>query len=66
VIIVNGVAIMGGVDVKRVPTLETSREARQQRLDARRERLEARHQYHQDRHEFHQERHDRRRTGELD
>jgi hypothetical protein len=59
VIIVNGVAFMGGVDVKRVPTLETSREARQQRLDARRERLEARH-------EFHQERRDRRRTGELD
>jgi hypothetical protein len=66
VITVNGVAFMGGVDVKRVPTLETSREARQQRLDARRERLEARHQYHQERHEFHQERRDRRRTGELD
>ncbi len=43
VITINGVALMGGVDVKRKPTLETSREARQQRLDARRDRLEARH-----------------------
>ncbi len=66
VITINGVALLGGVDVKRKPTLETSREARQQRLDARRERLEARHQYHQDRHQHHQDRHDRRRTGELD
>jgi uncharacterized protein DUF1707 len=66
VITVNGVALLGGVDVKRKPTLETSREARQQRLDARRERLEARHQYHQDRHQYHHDRHDRRRTGELD
>src|ERR1700728_590534 len=66
VITINGVALLGGVDVKRKPTLETSREARQQRLDARRERLEARHQYHQDRHQYHHDRHDRRRTGELD
>ncbi|MGH3209518.1 MAG: DUF1707 SHOCT-like domain-containing protein [Trebonia sp.] len=66
VITVNGVAFMGGVDVKRKPTMEASREARQQRLDARRQRLEARQQYHQDRHQHHQDRHDRRRTGELD
>jgi hypothetical protein len=66
VITINGVALLGGVDVKRKPTLETSREARQQRLDARRERLEARQQYHQDRHQYHQDRRDRRRTGELD
>ena len=66
VITINGVALLGGVDVKRKPTLESSREARQQRLDARRDRLEARHQYHQDRHQYHQDRHDRRRTGELD
>jgi Domain of unknown function (DUF1707) len=66
VITVNGLAFLGGVDVKRKPTLETSREARQQRLEARRERLEARHQYHQDRHEYHQDRRDRRRAGELD
>ena len=66
VITINGVAFMGGVDVKRKPTMETSREARQQRLEARRQRLEARHQYHHDRHEYHQDRHDRRRTGELD
>jgi hypothetical protein len=66
VITINGVAFMGGVDVKRKPTMETSREARQQRLEARRQRLEARQQYHQDRHQYHQDRHDRRRTGELD
>jgi uncharacterized protein DUF1707 len=66
VITINGVAFMGGVDVKRKPTLEASREARQQRLQARRDRLEARQQYHQDRHQYHQDRHDRRRAGELD
>jgi hypothetical protein len=66
VITINGVALLGGVDVKRKPTLESSREARQQRLDARRDRLEARHQYHQDRHQYHQDRHASRRTGELD
>ena len=66
VITINGVALLGGVDVKRKPTLESSREARQQRLEARRERLEARQHYHQDRHQYHQDRRDRRRTGELD
>jgi hypothetical protein len=66
VITINGVALLGGVDVKRKPTLETSREARQQRLEARRERLEARQQYHQERHQYHHDRRDRRRTGELD
>ena len=66
VITINGVALMGGVDVKRKPTLEASREARERRLEARRDRLEARHQYHQDRHQYHQDRHDRRHTGELD
>jgi hypothetical protein len=73
VITVNGLAFMGGVDVKRRPTLETSREARQQRIDARRERLaqrqgqlQARHDYHQDRHDYHRDRRDARRNGELD
>jgi Domain of unknown function (DUF1707) len=66
VIRINGVAFMGGVDVKRKPTMEASREARQQRIDARRQRLEARQQYHQDRHQYHHDRHDRRRAGELD
>jgi transposase len=66
VITINGVAFMGGVDVKRKPTMETSREARQQRLEARRQRLEARQQYHQDRHHYHQDRRDHRRAGELD
>ena len=65
-ITINGVALLGGVDVKRKPTLETSREARQERLEARRERLEARQHYHQDRHHHHHDRRDRRRTGELD
>ena len=51
VITINGVAFMGGVDVKRVPTLEVSREARQRRL-------EARHQYRQERHQYRQERRD--------
>ena len=59
VITINGVAFMGGVDVKRKPTIEASREARQRRLEARRQRLDDRHHYHHDRH-------DHRRTGELD
>jgi hypothetical protein len=53
VIRINGVAFMGGVDVKRKPTMEASREARQRRIDARRE-------YRHERH------HHTRRTGELD
>jgi Domain of unknown function (DUF1707)/Cell wall-active antibiotics response 4TMS YvqF len=59
VITINGVAFMGGVDVKRKPTMEASREARQRRLEARRQRIEDRHHYHHDRH-------DHRRAGELD
>jgi Domain of unknown function (DUF1707)/Cell wall-active antibiotics response 4TMS YvqF len=66
VITINGVAFMGGVDVKRKPTIEASREARQRRLEARRERLEDRQHYHHERHQHHQDRRDRRRTGELD
>jgi hypothetical protein len=66
VITINGLAFMGGVDVKRKPTMETSREARQQRLEARRQRLESRQQYHQDRHQHHHDRRDHRRAGELD
>jgi DUF1707 SHOCT-like domain len=53
VIRINGVAFMGGVDVKRKPAMEASREARQRRIDARRE-------YRHERH------HHTRRTGELD
>lgn len=58
VITISGVAFMGGVDVKRKPTLEAARAARQRRLDARRE-------YHEVRREM---RHGRRdyRNGELD
>jgi Domain of unknown function (DUF1707)/Cell wall-active antibiotics response 4TMS YvqF len=65
VITVNGVAIMGGVEVKRTPTTEAGRDGRQQRLDARRERLESRHDRMHARHN-HQERRDARRGGELD
>jgi hypothetical protein len=42
VITISGLAFMGGVDVKRQPTLEASREARRLRQEARRQRLEAR------------------------
>ncbi|MGH3247638.1 MAG: DUF1707 SHOCT-like domain-containing protein [Trebonia sp.] len=66
VITINGLAFMGGVDVKRKPPLEASRDARQQRLEARRERFEARRDSHRDRHEYRHERRDARRTGELD
>jgi hypothetical protein len=66
VITINGVAFMGGVDVKRKPTTEVMREARQQRLEDRRQRLEARQRYHQERREYHYDRRDRRRMGELD
>ena len=66
VITVNGLAFMGGVEVKRTPTTEAARDARRQRLDARQERLEARHERMHARHQYHQERRDARRDGELD
>jgi hypothetical protein len=68
VITINGVAIMGGVDVKRKPTAESYREARQQRLEARQERLHERMEARRERLEAHRDRHQRhaRRYGELD
>jgi hypothetical protein len=66
IIHINGVAFMGGVDVKRKPTIEAAREARQLRRDARLDRLDARRDYHQDRRELHRQRRDARRYGELD
>jgi hypothetical protein len=51
VITVNGVAFMGGVDVKRKPTNESIREARQRRLDARRDYREVRRDLRHDRRE---------------
>jgi len=60
VITISGAAFMGGIDVKRKPTLETSREARQRRLDARREYREVRRDLR------HQARDTYRRNGELD
>ena len=49
VITVNGVAIMGGVDVTRKPSQQSMREARQQRFEERsermRERIEARREH---------------------
>jgi Domain of unknown function (DUF1707)/Cell wall-active antibiotics response 4TMS YvqF len=66
VITINGVAIMGGVDVKRKPTAEAARDARRQRLEDRRERLEARMQDRHERHQHHYDRRNARRSGELD
>jgi Domain of unknown function (DUF1707)/Cell wall-active antibiotics response 4TMS YvqF len=76
-ITINGVAIMGGVDVKRKPTAEAARDARRQRIEDRqqrleirmqdrRERLEARGQDRRDRHQYHHDRHSARRSAELD
>jgi hypothetical protein len=69
VITVNGVAIMGGVDVKRRPTMQDYRDSRQLRADERRDQLEARMQDRRDRmqarREYHRERHARR-YGEID
>jgi hypothetical protein len=66
VITINGVALLGGVDVKRKPTVEAARQARQLRHEARRERLEARRDHHHDHRELHRDRRDARRYGELD
>jgi hypothetical protein len=65
-IIINGVAIMGGVEVRRKPPgksrhgqeLDSRRDYRQVRMDARRERLEARRDYIRERRQY--------RRGELD
>jgi hypothetical protein len=66
VITVNGVAIMGGVDVKRRPTTESAAASRQQRLDARREYREGRRELRYDRRGHYHEGHDHRRAGEPD
>jgi hypothetical protein len=66
VITVNGVAFMGGVDVKRKPTTEAAKEARQRRIDARREYREVRRDLHQERREQIYGRHNHPRNGELD
>jgi len=70
VITVNGVAFMGGVDVKRKPTNESIREARERRLAARREYREVRRDVRNERHEQiygrHGHRHDHQGTDELD
>lgn len=58
VITISGVAFMGGVDVKRKPTLEAARAARQRRLDARREYREVRRDLRHGRRDY--------RNGELD
>jgi len=66
VITVNGVAFMGGVDVKRKPTTEAAREARQRRLDSRRDYREVRRELRQDRREYYHGGHHHRHTGEPD
>ena len=55
VITIDGLALLGGVEVKRKPTTEEAREARQLRHEERRHR-----------HEIHRENRDRRRAGELE
>jgi Domain of unknown function (DUF1707)/Cell wall-active antibiotics response 4TMS YvqF len=65
VITIDGLALLGGVDVKRKPTTEEAREARQLRHEARRGRLEARRDDHQDRRDYHRERRDLRRGNDL-
>jgi Domain of unknown function (DUF1707)/Cell wall-active antibiotics response 4TMS YvqF len=59
VITINGVAIMGGVDVKRRPTMQNFRDSQQRRIEDRRDRHEARR-------EFHHQRHQSRRYGDAD
>jgi hypothetical protein len=54
-ITISGLAFMGGVEVKRVPTIEAQREARRLRQEERRQR-----------HEIQRESRDRRRAGELE
>jgi hypothetical protein len=73
VITINGVAFMGGVDVKRKPTTEAMKEARQRRLEARRDyrdvRRDLRHERREQiygRHDHGYGRHDHGRTDELD
>jgi DUF1707 SHOCT-like domain len=76
-VIINGVAIMGAVEVRRRPSrksrqageLDSGRDYRQIRMDARRERLEARREHMRDRRDVRREHlRDRReyRRGELD
>jgi len=60
VITINGVAFMGGVDVKRKPTNESMREARERRLAARREYREVRRDVRHERREQIYGRHDHR------
>jgi hypothetical protein len=57
VITVNGVALMGGVDVTRKPTLEASQEARELRRAQRRDELESRRELHADRRDYRRDRH---------
>jgi hypothetical protein len=70
VITINGVALMGGVDVKRKPTMQAAREARQQRLEDRRQRMESRMDDRmrrlEERRDRHQRHHHSRRYDELD
>jgi hypothetical protein len=76
VITVNGVAIMGGVDVTRKPRSRSDLDARQDRLDARldrhqerralmEERIQARAERHQERRDYQRDRRDARRRGDY-
>lgn len=64
VITVNGLAFMGGVDVTRKPSAQSSREGRRQHIEDREARREERRAIHEERREAHHERHDARRYGD--
>jgi hypothetical protein len=65
VITVNGVAFMGGVEVKRRSITLAGADARQQRLESRQDRLEARREQLEARQQHHRERREGRRHGEF-
>lgn len=66
VITVNGLAVMGGVDVKRKPTTEAARAAQERKREARRELREARRDLRHDRHQEIRARREYRHGGEPD
>ena len=63
VITISGLALLGGVDVTRKPSVDAAREARRLRHEERRQRQL---DHHHERRDYHRERRDARRAGELD
>jgi hypothetical protein len=67
VITISGLALLGGVDVTRKPSVDAAREARRLRHEERRQRqLDGRRDHHHERRDYQRERRDARRAGELD